>query len=298
MREHRPPTMPNTALRQAPSTAGTLLASLFGPDLPTERRSMLRLAHSLIGCTARATDGDIGRARDVYFDDSTWHVRYLVVDVGGWLVERDVLLAPTALGEPGKTAIPVVLTRKQIEHSPPTEAHKPVSLQHQVELHQYYGWPNYWASIGPAAYGLPQEPTQQAPLSQASPIVQEQTTSVRVADVPPDNAQYDKHLRSYQEVTEYNVCTGENKPGRLQDFIVETSTWTFVKAVVTVGHWPTAKQVLVEPAQVVCIDWASSCVKLADSAEELRELAPFDAAAAVNVDGEGRRRDYHGRYRS
>ncbi len=259
---------------------------------------MLRSAHSLIGCAARAIDGDIGRVRDVFFDDVAWDMRYVVVDVGGWLTERDVLIAPVALGEPGRTAVPLVLTRKQVEHSPPTETHKPVSLQHQVELHQYYGWPNYWASIGPAAYGLPQEPTQQAPLSQASPLVQEQTVSVRVADAPLGHMTYDNHLRSYQEVTDYEVCAQGSKSGRLTDFVVETADWTFVQAIVTLGHWPSAKHVLIEKAQVERIDWAGSNVMLTLSPEALRESKPFDAADAVNIDDGGRRRDYYGRYRS
>lgn len=258
---------------------------------------MLRSAHSLIGCSTRATDGDIGKARDLYFDDASWAVRYLIVDVGGWLIERDVLIAPVAIGQPGHSAIPLALTRKQVEHSPPTEIDKPVSLQHQVELHQYYGWPNYWAPIGPAAYGPPQEPTQQAPMSQASPIVQEQTTSVRVADPPHGNALYDEHLRSYQEVTEYQACTEHSKTGRLTDFIIDTTEWTFAQAVITIGHWPAAKHVLIERRHIERIDWANSNIVLTISSEALRESKPFDATAAVNVDDDGRRWDYYGKYR-
>ncbi|HEX7788839.1 MAG TPA: PRC-barrel domain containing protein, partial [Methylomirabilota bacterium] len=43
---------------------------------------MLRPASGFKGISIAATDGDIGSVRDLYFDDFTWTVRYLVVDTG------------------------------------------------------------------------------------------------------------------------------------------------------------------------------------------------------------------------
>ncbi|MBU1395949.1 MAG: PRC-barrel domain-containing protein, partial [Gammaproteobacteria bacterium] len=44
-----------------------------------------------------ARDGEIGRIEQVYFDDQQWDVRYFVVHTGGWLLGRDVLIAPRAV---------------------------------------------------------------------------------------------------------------------------------------------------------------------------------------------------------
>ncbi|MEO8546482.1 MAG: PRC-barrel domain-containing protein [Burkholderiaceae bacterium] len=52
---------------------------------------------SLNGYSLQARDGDIGTITVVWFDDDRWTVRYLVVRTGGWLVRREVLIAPTAL---------------------------------------------------------------------------------------------------------------------------------------------------------------------------------------------------------
>jgi hypothetical protein len=46
---------------------------------------MLRSMNDLQGFTIGATDGDIGRVDAVYFDDTSFTVRHLVVDTGGWL---------------------------------------------------------------------------------------------------------------------------------------------------------------------------------------------------------------------
>jgi len=39
-------------------------------------------ASQLIGKTIDSVDGEIGSVHDLYFDNQTWSVRYLVVDTG------------------------------------------------------------------------------------------------------------------------------------------------------------------------------------------------------------------------
>jgi len=58
---------------------------------------MLRSMNDLRGFTIGATDGDIGRVEAFYFDDTSFTVRHLVVDTGGWLGGRKVLISPMAL---------------------------------------------------------------------------------------------------------------------------------------------------------------------------------------------------------
>jgi hypothetical protein len=53
---------------------------------------MLRSIEELEKYDIQATDGPIGQACDFFFDDDAWVVRYLVVDTGGWLLKRKVLI--------------------------------------------------------------------------------------------------------------------------------------------------------------------------------------------------------------
>ena len=57
-------------------------------------------ASLLISKTIDALDGEIGSVHDLYFDDQTWSVRYLVVDTGKWLSGRKVLVSPEAIVKP------------------------------------------------------------------------------------------------------------------------------------------------------------------------------------------------------
>ena len=58
--------------------------------------SMLSMSQ-LKNFTLAAADGEIGRVRDLYIDDETWTVRYLVLDTGNWLPGRRVLISNAGL---------------------------------------------------------------------------------------------------------------------------------------------------------------------------------------------------------
>src|ERR1019366_7117855 len=81
---------------------------------------MLRNVKDLQGYAIGATDGAIGTVDDRYFDDEGWAIRYLVVDTGGWLSGRKVLISPVAIGPPDwlHQVLPVSLTKAQVEKSP------------------------------------------------------------------------------------------------------------------------------------------------------------------------------------
>jgi PRC-barrel domain len=74
----------------------------------------------LLKAAIDATEGHIGSVHDLYFDDQTWMVRYLVVDTGTWLPGRKVLRAPEAILTPwhGETVISVKLAKDQVRSSP------------------------------------------------------------------------------------------------------------------------------------------------------------------------------------
>jgi hypothetical protein len=58
---------------------------------------MLCKAKTLKGYTLDSLDGEIGKAKEFYFDDQHWTIRYLVADTGDWLTDRQVLISPYAM---------------------------------------------------------------------------------------------------------------------------------------------------------------------------------------------------------
>ena len=57
----------------------------------------LRNLKHLSGFALEARDGEIGRLKEIYFDDQVWFIRYLVVHMGGRLLGREVLISPPAV---------------------------------------------------------------------------------------------------------------------------------------------------------------------------------------------------------
>lgn len=49
---------------------------------------MLRRVKNMHGFKILATDGEIGKVDEFYFDDHTWTIRYLIADTGNWLLSN------------------------------------------------------------------------------------------------------------------------------------------------------------------------------------------------------------------
>ena len=107
---------------------------------------MLRSVKEMLNYSILATDGEIGTVSDALVGDSDLKLRYLVIDTGGWLSGRKVLLSTAWLSsvEPGKEAVVVNMEKKRIKESPPYESSAAVNREYEARLHDHYGYPYYW----------------------------------------------------------------------------------------------------------------------------------------------------------
>lgn len=101
------------------------------PSLVRRAAMALRRTRDLHEFTIAATDADIGKIHDLYFDDRDWTIRYIVVQLGELLAGPKVLISPRELKAPVwmPLHLMVSLTWSQVESSPDVELHKPVSRQ-------------------------------------------------------------------------------------------------------------------------------------------------------------------------
>ena len=88
---------------------------------------MLWDASALDGYAIEASDGRIGSVSDFLFEDTSWIVRWLVVDTGNWLSGRKVLLPLSVLGKPDPSLrqFPIKLTMQQVKDSPDIDTDRP-----------------------------------------------------------------------------------------------------------------------------------------------------------------------------
>jgi sporulation protein YlmC with PRC-barrel domain len=248
---------------------------------------MLRgMQNDLRGFTVGATDGDIGTVEELYFDDTSFTVRHLVVDTGGWLGGRKVLISPVALRDVdlvGKR-INAALTKAQVEKSPDIDTDRPVSRQHEIEFYNYYGYPYYWG--GPYLWGGDPYPY---PLADRATSLEKE----RHWDWAGERA--DLHLRSSAEVSGYHIAATDGDIGHVQDFLVDDATWAIRYLVVDTSNWWFGKKVLISPEWIEHVDWRDSKVQVSVTREQIKQSPEYDPSAFVNRDYETRLHDHYRR---
>lgn len=242
---------------------------------------MLRELKNLEGFTVHAVDGDIGKVHDFYFDDKDWTVRYVVVDTGPWLVGRRVLLSTHALQPVMWTdkTLPVNLTQEQVENSPETDLNEPVSRQHQIELHEYYGWPAYWAGGAMMGAGMA-APNPMAAGAAAAATAEE--TDLEESEVETVKS----HLRSVNEVTGYHIAATDGEIGHVSDFFASEMEWIIRYMLVDTRNWLPGRKVLISPDWIEAVDWADAEVVINHTREQVKQSPEFDPKGDLTRDYE------------
>lgn len=217
-----------------------------------------------------AVDGDLGHVTDVLFDDQTWTARYLVVETGGWLRRRRVLISPIAVVglDEGARTLSVDLTRGQIAGSPSVDTDAPLSRQMELKYRDYFSWPLYWVETYLGAYNGSLFPGLAAADRE---IVAGRRT--RRESLLPDAPRSDLHLRSAACITGYTVIALDGIAGRLEDFVIDTDRWVLRALTIRPGHAdrPGAGAVSLPIARVVQISWAASAVRVRAWRHDLRD---------------------------
>jgi hypothetical protein len=232
---------------------------------------VLHKATDIKGYSLRARDGDIGKVIDFLFSDERWTVRYLVADTGEWLQSRQVLISPIALSavDDPEGVIPVDLSREQVAKSPELDTSKPVSRHYEVKYYQYYRWPYYWEGMGLwGAWGYPKELMRQV-----------QSWKERVDQGgEPENP----HLRSTNEVTEYEIEARDGAIGHIEDFIIDDKTWsvTYVE-IDTRNWWPGGKKVLLARQWIEDVSWEERKVKVDVARTTIKDAPDYNEKESI-----------------
>jgi hypothetical protein len=222
---------------------------------------MLFKAKTLKGYKLNGIDGEIGKAKEFYFDDRHWVIRYLVADPGNWLTSgRQVLISPYALVAVNNEAehIDIDLTKKQIENSPSLDTDRPVSRQFEQEYYKYYGWPMYWNG----SYMWGPEPF----------IIRDRTKWDEFAQ---SKDAWDPHLRSTEGVRGHDLQATDGDIGHVEDFIIDDETWAIRYLVVATRNWWPGKKVLLSPGWIERVSWIESKVFVNLSRETIRQSPEY-----------------------
>ena len=247
---------------------------------------MLEKIKHVIGMPIHATDRELGKVRDLFFDDCHWAVRYLVVETGGWLGGRKVFISPQSAEFPAgdAEAITVRLTGEQVENSPPVTEHMPVSRQKEAELAQFFGWTPYWAPVG-LNVGGPYANMAEADVAVTGSEAQTEDESEQVTE---------PHLRSAREVSGYRLRASDGEIGHVEDYLVGDD-WVIRYFIVdTRTFWP-GKKVLVAPVWIEQVRWDDNELDLDMTRQQIRSGPEYDPDQRVSRQFERSMHEHHGR---
>jgi uncharacterized protein YrrD len=217
-----------------------------------------------------ATDGTLGSVSDIYFDDRSWAVRYLVVDTGTWLPGRKVLIPTSALGAPDspRREFPVNLTREQVKSAPSIDEDKPVSRQHEADLYGYYGWAPYWGggaiTPGLAGYAPGIVPPPEPPAADR------------------EHEQGDPSLRSGREVVGYGLRASDGDIGHVEDILIEDEGWRVRYLLIDTRNWLPGRKVVIAPDWVRAIDWTSRRIEIDHTRDQVKGSPEYNQVAGVS----------------
>jgi hypothetical protein len=232
---------------------------------------MLQQGLAFKGFSVEASDGKMGTVSDFLFDDTSWKLRWLVIDTGNWLQDRRVLIHPSAIekADMQMQTLLVNLTRGQVEASPSIATDEPVSMQMEYGLYGYYGVDPLW---GGSAYG-----TDAATVPATNAGSADTAAMLRDKKGPSD-----PHLRSLAEVTGYTIEAIDGDMGHVESFLIDDQSWDIRYLLADTRNWWFGRHVLLSPAAVTEIKWDEHRLRLNLTGYKIKGSPPYDATGLLD----------------
>jgi len=201
---------------------------------------MLCDLNALFEAPIQGTDGETGRVRDFLFHDQSWEVRYLVLDMGNWMLRHDVVVPVEALDLPDwkNKTLRSCLSKEQLRDCPGVDTKKPVSRQQELAMREYFGPLASWAD---ARFGLT-------------------TVPAYVKYTAPEGE--GSHLRSATRLMGHRVLATDGNIGSLRGFLLDEDSWHISHLEVGVTGWQNHRFTLVPTEWVDRISWAECRIYL------------------------------------
>jgi hypothetical protein len=194
---------------------------------------MIIASKHMQGVCVVGSDGAAGHVFDMFFDDQSWHVKYLVVRLGGRLSAWHVLLKPDMVTHAAwtKRELHVSLSGQELRKLPGVESDPPVAYRKELQAARFTAW-----------------------------------EAGRIENVVVDG---DPHLRNVRAVTGHRVEASDGHLGRIAEFIIDDTHWTIRYVVVNTRRLLPSLRVLIAPTWVQAINWEERTVRLSTSHQEL-----------------------------
>jgi hypothetical protein len=106
----------------------------------------LRSCNEIKGYHIKASDGELGHVQGFLLDDSTWSIRYLIVNTSNWWVGHQVLISPEWIKDVSwaGSRVDIALARQAIKDAPVWDEDAPFARDDERRLYHHYDRQTYW----------------------------------------------------------------------------------------------------------------------------------------------------------
>jgi len=106
----------------------------------------LRSCNAVHGYHIQANDGEIGHVQGFLLDNSTWSIRYLVINTSNWWMGHQLILSPEWIRniDWSQSMVSVDLDRQTIKSAPAYDADVPLLRTDESAIHRHYQRQGYW----------------------------------------------------------------------------------------------------------------------------------------------------------
>lgn len=245
---------------------------------------MKRSLKEIKGYALEAVDGEKGKVKNFLFDEETWIIRYLEVDIGGFFSDNRVLIPINFVGLPDwdKQHIPIQLTTEMLKNSPDLEFDLPISRKYEKDLLSHYDLKPYW-------------PSAVATYSARGSLLNPEAPFKAPGNVS-DEEEMDTSLRSFNEIRGYYINAIDERFGHIDDLIIEDDDWYIHFVVIdTKNLAPWSKKVMLPVEMINEIRFFDKEAIINLPKESIKNAPEYDPAMPVNADYERVLYDFYGR---
>ena len=231
---------------------------------------MLRKLKNLKGFTVHGRSEDLGKAKDFYFDQHYFVMRYLVIETGSWLQHEKTLISTESFEEINyqNQEIVVDLTAEDLEAGPSIKKNKPVSKVMEEKVVKHYDWPIYWASPHPS----------DGPAIQAGSIIREKLfdfEKLTDEEKQAEENEVESNLRSFNEIRGYHIQAEDKEFGHLEDLFVDEENWAIRYLLIDTRNILPGKDVLIAPEWLQNISWNKEKIYVSKTKEEIKSAPEY-----------------------
>lgn len=231
---------------------------------------MLQLASILENYSVQATDGELGKVKDLYFEKDTWVVRYLLVDTKKWLPGRKVLLSPVSFDfvDPAEATVNILETKERIKDSPTINESDTITPRVEADLGRFFEWPLYWGGMnlwGP--YETPRMWLDSKEENGPDPMVDEE-----------DMVQVESVNDITGAINGYRIQAKDGKMGHVSDVIIDDENWEIKFLVIETRNFLPGDFVAISTKWIDQINWVDKEVKVDLEKESIKNGPYFNPA--------------------